>query len=327
MFCPNCGSPMHEGATFCTQCGTSVRDIQRITRRAAGTGASGFSFGIIVVALLELLGGILVAFTPFLNGPRRMDTLSPLLGWTRGDRDYAWVHGTGDLTKSESDVLIITIIFLFFVVLCIAMALVKKWMKGSAFLMLGTYGLYMPLLKAVAEDQTGHCTYAPMAWINLIIFAIAAFVSLGFSSGKKKQGSTGPGLMERITFSGKRIGVIACAVAFLPGLLAWGVSLDKITRQLNGFAYMVVTIVIILFYTGLMITCMIFIGKRNSRAAMTIAFVIAGIGSMIVSLGVGSMGLAILALAGAIMMIIGMIGVYGSHVPMENTEMKEGTTR
>ena len=70
----------------------------------------------------------------------------------------------------------------------------------------------------------------------------------------------------------------------------------------------------------MMITCMILIGKRNSRIAMTVAFGVGGIGSAIASaiywlnsIKENVWGWTVIGLIGAAIMAIGMIGVYGSH--------------
>ena len=318
MFCPNCGSQMQEGATFCTQCGTSIQDIRRLSRPAYRTGTTGFSFAIIVVALLELLGAILSVFTPILYGPRRWDKLSPLLGWTRGDTDYAWVHGQGELTNSESTIIVIAIIFLFLAVVCIAMALIKKWVKGSIFLMLGSYALYLVVLKATATSLSGTCTYAPMAFITLIILAGTAFISLGFTSGSKEQKFPGT---KQVRFSGKRAGVLSCILAAFPCFLAWMYPISYVAEHVKGgMMTAIVTFVPIVCYVAMMLTCMILVGKRNSRTAMTLAFVIGGIGSVIASTIYWLSntkdhiwGWAAVGLIGTAIMAIGMFGVYGSQ--------------
>lgn len=317
MFCPSCGSPIKEGATFCTQCGTSIHVFRRLSRSSYRTGVTGFSFGIIVVVLMELLSAILSVFTPILYGPRREDALSPLLGWTRGDTDYAWVHGRGDLDNSETAVVIIAIFFLFLAIVCIAMAVVKKWMKASTLSLLGSYALYAVVLKATASSLSGTCTFAPMSLMILIILAITAFLSFGFTTGSKKKQNLA---IQQVRFSGKRAGVMSCILAAFPCFLAWIYPINQVAMSLNSIMPVIVTFSSIACYVAMMITCIIRVGKHNSRTAMTIAFTVGGIGSVIASMiywlsdvNDHIWGWAAIGLIGTMIMGVGMIGVYGSQ--------------
>ena len=321
MFCPNCGQQLPEGAVFCPNCGTSLTKIKRsLDLPGLSLEKKSPSFALIIITMLQLLGAVLASFTPMFGGPRYHDVLTPLLGWKRNSHDV-YMRGYGDLGNTDKTILVITIIFLFVIVTCILMTIMKQWIKASAFLTLGCYVLYLIICRGTIKSTTGEVSIKTMGWINLIIYSIAAFISIGFS-GVKNAGQQGSTVTLTITqrlaaagFSGEKLGFIACLASLLPGILTWGMAAGESLHMGNIGSMFVAAI-----FVAIMVVCMVNIKKKSSEIAMIVAFLVGGVSSFLGGLMmVGSILLSLLALAAAAMMVISLIAM--------STEKKQLTER
>lgn len=313
MFCPNCGHQLPDKASFCPNCGSSMKKYQ-----SAGIfNGRNFqhetpSFAIVIISLLQLLGAVLTAFTPIFGGARYYDELTPLLGWKRSSQDV-YMHGYGDVEGSAKIIMVLTIIFLFIIAASILMSIMKQWVKTSAFLSFGVYVLFLVICQGVIKNDLGEAPIKTMGWINICIFGIAAFISIGFSKklSSSQQRMDRPKATVQLTqrlakagFSGTRLGLIACAVTLFPGAIFLGWVFSDIF-YLGNFG----AILGMLLYSACIVFCMIQIKRKNSKVYMIIAAVIGGISSFMSGTMVGSLILGLLGLCGAAMMIIALIAV------------------
>ena len=310
MFCPNCGQQIPEGASFCPNCGTTLKKNTRgfdlpslsLTKKSP-------SFALVIITMLQLLGAILTSFTPILGGPRYYDQLTPLIGWQRNSHDV-YMRGYSDLGNTGETILVLTIIFLFIIVTCILMSFMKQWIKASAFLTLCCYVLYLIICRSTIKSVTGEASIKTMGWICVVIYSIAAFISIGFVGVKafrQQNAITSLAITQRLAaagFSGARLGFIACLVSLVPGFLTWGMAAGE-GLHLGNIASLFVAVV----FLGIMIACMIYI-RKSSKTAMIIAFLIGGVSSFIGGLLMaGSMLLALVSLAAAVMMVIALVAM------------------
>ncbi|MCR5006361.1 MAG: zinc ribbon domain-containing protein [Clostridiales bacterium] len=313
MFCPHCGHQLPDGASFCPNCGSSLKKYQS-TSIFSGISLPHRtpSFALVIISLLQLLGAVLTAFTPIFGGARYYDELTPLLGWKRSSQDV-YMHGYGDVEGSGKIIMVLTIIFLFIIAATILMSIMKQWVKTSAFLSLGTYILFLVICQGVIKNDVGEAPIKAVGWINICIFSIAAFITIGFTrhlpSSQQRMNHTKMSVqltqkLAKAGFSGARLGVIACFVTIVPGALFLGWVFSDIL-YLGNFG----AILGILLFASCMIFCMIQIKKKSSRMCMIIAAAVGGISSFMSGMMVGSLILGILGLAGVTMMIIALIAV------------------
>lgn len=304
MFCSNCGSQITEGNRFCMNCGASIDQFRKAVRLNGPMQGSSLSYANIFIYLLQILGAVLAVFTRIIKGNRFAEYLSPFLGWER-HQDDVFLRGMGDLKASAQGAVIVSIFFVAAIIALIIMGIMKRNHKTQGFLALITYALYLVILMAVVENTHSGCEFTGMAYGVMLIYFIAAFISLAFS-GKKVSSIIGK--IKTSEFNGKRLGVIAGIVALLPTMMLFGAMMGKTSIP------MIYEIIIDVAFLLALVCCIVMVGVKNNSIAIVILTVVEGIGSLIAALMVaGSLFFGLLSLVATVMMICACISMLGSQ--------------